>query len=121
MRAGSEAKGRQEVERCGAGRTRLVTFVYDGCAEDWTVEGTDSDVFATVRGRRMKVTNTCREDGGAYLSWVGPDGSLYRRGELRGVKEQVVWFGHVANAPVLTGAQRPGRCERWGKMGRRAD
>ena len=57
--AGVATEGRHRVRRCGAGQMRLVAFVYDGCAESWIVEGTDSDVFATVRGRRRKVTNIC--------------------------------------------------------------
>jgi len=50
-------------------RHEMVTFGYDRCAESWTAR------------------------------WVGPDGSSYRCGELRVVKEQAVGSGHVANAP----------------------
>jgi len=79
--------------RCLA--NEMVKFGYDGCAESWTVEGTDSKLFATVRG------------------WVGSNGSSYRCGELHVDKEQAVGFEYVANAPRKGRRGAKGR-ERWG-------
>jgi len=55
---GQAADKRHRVNGVRCLANEMVTFGYDGCAESWTVEGTDSKVFATVRG------------------WVGPDGGL---------------------------------------------